>query len=126
MDRRSFMRGVAIAPVIVGGAIVTKVKTEEITPEDMPMKGEAPKGYERISSETGDPGERAFAMACGDGKNVKIYLDGVGQKYATMADAREGLVKRLVLTPEGNMAFNRVTNEMFTEIVSGWVAIVLA
>ncbi|BCH33150.1 hypothetical protein MesoLjLc_50800 [Mesorhizobium sp. L-8-10] len=111
MDRRSFLRGAAVAPIAVTGAAV--------------QANSAPEGYERVSTETGDPGERAYAMACGDGKRIKVYLDGVEQQYCLTADARQGWVKRHVITEQGNVAFNRATEEILTEVVHGRVEIAL-
>jgi hypothetical protein len=92
----------------------------------LPETGSAPAGYERISSEKGDPGERAYAIACGDGKRVTVFLDGVEQKYPITADAREGWVLRDVATPDGNLAWNRVTGEIYREVVHGVVRIEIA
>jgi hypothetical protein len=107
MNRRSFLRAAAIAPAIAA----------------MPAISSAPAGYERVSCEKGDPGERAYALACAGGKTVKVYLDGVEQKYALTADTNQGWVKRTVVSADGNIAFNRATEEIYTEIVHGAVRI---
>lgn len=107
MDRRSFLRGAAVAPIIA----------------TLPAISSAPAGYERVSCEKGDPGERAYALARADGKTVKVYLDGVEQKHAVTADANEGWVKREVVSPAGNIAYNPATWEIYREIVHGVVRI---
>ncbi|QJS27469.1 twin-arginine translocation signal domain-containing protein [Rhizobium ruizarguesonis] len=89
MNRRSFMKGaagaVAVAPVIASVAVAK------------------PNGL-RVSSEEGDAGYRPYCIAHGDSKKVRIYLDGIEQKYAVMADETLGAVKRVVLTPSDNFA----------------------
>ena len=85
----------------------------------------APVGYERVSCETGDPGEVAYGMACADGKQIKVWLDGVEQTHCITADASEGWVKRLIVSPSGNVAINMATGEILTEVVRGAVTIAL-
>ena len=37
-------------------------------------------GGRRVSVVKGDPGERLYGEACGDGKSVRVFLDGVEQR----------------------------------------------
>lgn len=106
MDRRSFLCGSAVA--VAGAPVVRKI------------------GGRRVSCVPGDPGELLYSQACGDGKTVKVFLDGVEQKWAETADEAEGFVDRIVETPQGNMAINRVTGEILKERVYGDVRVVIS
>lgn len=110
MDRRSFLRGSAAAVV---SAPVAAVAVKKV-------------GGRRVSTIKGDPGERLYAEACGDGKTVKVFLDGVEQKWVETADEAEGFVDRVVETPEDNMAINLAAGELLKERVYGDVRIVIA
>src|SRR5690606_27382111 len=114
MDRRSFLRGSAVAvagvPVVAAASCIAVRKL----------------GGRRVSCVQGDPGERLYSQACGDGKTVKVFLDGVEQKWAETADEAEGFVDRIVETPQGNIAINRATGEILKERVYGDVRIVIA
>lgn len=112
MNRRSFLRGAAVAPVIAVGAAIPAIS--------------APGGFSRVSCEKGDPGERAYGIACAERKQVDVYLDGVKQKFALTADAKEGWVKRWIEAGNGRPAFNPATEEVLTEVVYGRVEIRLA
>lgn len=81
-------------------------------------------GGMRISCLKDDPGYRAWCMLRGDGKTAKVYLDGVEQKDACIADEAEGMVRRAVRTPEGNLAIGR--DEVLEETVYGDVHIEIA
>lgn len=83
-------------------------------------------GGRRVSVVKGDPGERLYGEACGDGKSVRVFLDGVEQRHAETADEVEGFVDRCVTTAEGNIAWNRRTGEILKERVHGRVEIVIA
>lgn len=83
-------------------------------------------GGRRVSIVKGDPGERLYAEACGDGKSVRVFLDGVEQRHAETADEAEGFVDRCVTTAEGNIAWNRRTGEILKERAHGRVEIVIA
>ena len=113
MDRRSFLRGSAIAvtgvPAVAAPAVAAVLKP----------------GGRRISIVRGDPGERLYSEACGDGKRVTVFLDGVEQKWCETADESDGFVDRIVETPGGNMAFNWAAGEVLKERVYGDVRIVI-
>lgn len=112
MDRRSFLRGSAIA--VAGIPAVAAASPIAVRKE----------GGRRISSVTGDPGHRLYCMARGDGQTVKVYLDGVEQKWAETADEAEGFVDRVVETPAGNMAHDG--RDLLKERVYGDVRIEIA
>ena len=77
----------------------------------------------RLSSDKDDAGYADWCHLNGDGKDVKIYLDGVLQKETTMADDETGEVRRFVRTVEGNLAMGH--DEFLTETVKGKVEIVI-
>lgn len=108
MDRRSFLRAAAVLPLA--------------TPA-LALPGSGTEGITRISCEAGDPGEIAFAKACGDGRKVIVLLNGVTCPDVKTADAVEGWVKRCIRTGNGNIAFNRVTGQILHEKVYGRVEI---
>lgn len=112
LDRRSFLRGVAAAPLAA-------------VPLSAPLPGRAC-DFSRVSCEKGDPGELAYCLACADGKSIKVFLDGVEQKLAVTADTAQGFVKRAIESDGGNLAFNRRTGEIFHEVVHGRVEIRIA
>ena len=114
MDRRAFLGGTAVA---VAG--VAAIAAE-------PVAAVRKAGGRRVSCVKGDPGERLYAQACGDGKTVKVLLDGVEQQWAETADESLGFVERIVETPEGNMAINQARGEVLMERVYGDVRIVIA
>lgn len=112
MDRRSFLRSAALAPVSV--AAVASGKSHS-----------APLGYERVSSEKDDPGYLAWCTLNADKKTCLVYLDGVQQKFVLTADAKEGWIKRHILSPNGNLVIGS-DNNILNEIVSGVVTISIA
>lgn len=112
MNRRAFFGAMAAAPGVLAAAAGLSVA----------LPGE-PCSFRRVSCERGDPGERAYAILCGDQKSARIFLDGVEQRFAITADMDEGSVLRHVATPEGHIAFNRVTGEIYNETVYGRVDI---
>ncbi|RWX78263.1 hypothetical protein EPK99_06420 [Neorhizobium lilium] len=77
----------------------------------------------RLSSDKDDPGYRDWCILNGDGKLVRVFLDGALQKGALMADDEAGEVRRCVFTPEGNYA--RGHEEFLTEVVKGKVEILI-
>lgn len=77
----------------------------------------------RISCLKGDAGERRYAELCGDGKKIKIFLDGVEQREALIADEEEGFVRRVVLTQKGKLAYNPATEAVLEETVRGKVRV---
>lgn len=79
-------------------------------------------GGVRMSCEPDDAGYVPWGMARGDGKIVKVWLDGVEQKQCITADESVGMVKRVLLTPAGNVAVGN--DEVLTEVVYGDVRIV--
>jgi len=111
MNRRSFFRGAVALPTLLAGAMA------------MP----AVASNTRITRVSMDPedaiGHRNYAMCHGDGKIVKVYLDGVPQKWAKAADSVEGWVKRIARTPNGNMANDG--QAALIETVRGDVSIVI-
>jgi hypothetical protein len=83
--------------------------------------GRVPCDFRRISTEPDDPGYRAFCQLRGDDIWPVVYLDGVEEKHCVTVDAKEGWVKRAVLTPRGNIAHDG--NKILHEIVYGHVVI---
>jgi hypothetical protein len=77
----------------------------------------------RLSSDKDDAGYVAWCHLNGDGKIAKVYLDGVLQKGATMADDDRGEVRRVVRTDAGNIALSH--DEILMETVSGHVDIII-
>ncbi|MBK3745291.1 hypothetical protein G3A39_39600 [Paraburkholderia aspalathi] len=112
MDRRSFFKGAAAAVVSAPIAITASIAV-------------AKAGGRRISSVSGDPGERLYTQLCGDGKIIKAYLNGAEQTLCVTADEAEGMIYRVVSTPGGNIAINHVTGEIMHETVYGDVRIVI-
>lgn len=109
MDRRSFFKAAGgltlgvVAGSFEAGAAVTKT------------------GGLRFSTDEDDPGYRNYCITKGDGKKIKILLDGVEQRYCITADEAEGMVKRTVITPDGNIAHDG--EKWIDEIVYGSVEI---
>ena len=103
MNRRQLFGGAIAAPAILAAAAATGSSRD------------------RISTETGDPGERRYAELCGDGMQALVFLDGVEQEGCVTADPGLGLVKRAVRTAKGNIAINHATSEIFYETVYGEV-----
>lgn len=77
----------------------------------------------RLSSDKDDAGYRAWCELNGDGKRVKVFLDGVEQRDATMVDDEAGEVRRCVRTPAGNIAVDSHAGEFLMETVKGSVEI---
>jgi hypothetical protein len=75
----------------------------------------------RLSSDKEDPGYAAWCHVNGDGKVARVYLDGVLQRDAVMADDDKGEVRRCVRTADGNLA--RGHDEFLMETVRGKVEI---
>lgn len=112
MNRRKFF-GLSIAAATMPASAAVVVEAHAM------RAGAGPVG--RVSMEEGDPGFRAYCMARGDRKTVRVFLDGIEQRYATTADAVEGWVERGVRTPEGNLAHDG--ERMLRETVYGAVRI---
>jgi hypothetical protein len=111
MDRRNFLRGAAALPLVPFAAPAIAA---------IPV----PSRITRISCEAGDPGEAAYGIICGDGKSVKVLLDGVKQKCVT-ADSAEGWVKRPLMSPSGNIAVNLANSTIVYETAHGRVEIIV-
>ncbi|AQS61788.1 hypothetical protein AGRHK599_LOCUS1207 [Rhizobium rhizogenes] len=79
----------------------------------------------RLSSDKGDAGYEAWCILNGDGKVADVYLDGEIQKHASMADTDAGEIRRCVMTPAGNIAFDKHVGEVLTETIKGKVEIVI-
>lgn len=77
----------------------------------------------RVSCVKGDAGELLYAKLCGDGKPVKVFLDGVEQKECVTADETQGFIVRHIITEKGNAAFNPATGEVLQETIKGAVRI---
>lgn len=77
----------------------------------------------RLSSDKDDAGYRAWCELNGDGKRVKVFLNGVEQRGVTMADDEAGEVRRCVHTPAGNIAVDKNAGEILMETVKGSVEI---
>lgn len=79
----------------------------------------------RISVDKDDAGYRTWyeLERKGKGKDVAIFLDGIRQWRVLMADDEAGEVTRCVVTPEGNVAIDEVTECLLTETVKGRVEI---
>lgn len=107
MNRRQMLGAAALAAVAV------------------PVAAKPPMG-QRISCETGDPGERLYSLLCAEGKFLKVFLNGKEIDGVVTADPEAGTIKRIVKSSNGNIAFNRVTGEVFHETLTGevrWVAV---
>lgn len=79
----------------------------------------------RLSSHKDDPGYLDWGKLNGDGKVALVFLDGVKQKNAFMADDELGEVGRYVTSEEGNLAYDPTAGIAFTETVKGKVEIVI-
>lgn len=111
MNRRSFFRGAVALPTLLAGSLATPAVASNTR-------------ITRVSTDRVDVvGHRNYCMCLGDGKTVKVYLDGVEQRRAKAADSVEGWVKRLVTTPAGNVAHDG--RDLLEETVYGNVAIVI-
>jgi hypothetical protein len=102
MDRRSFLRWFSFSPVAVAAAANTSVQTGV-----------------RLSVEQDDPGYRAYCLAHGDGKKIKIFLNEVEQKACLTVDESAGMIKRMVFTAKGNVAHdgeNFLTEEVYGHV----------
>jgi hypothetical protein len=107
MNRRQIIAGLGIGGAAVAAGAVATAK---------------PPPSARISCEKGDPGERLYSILCGDRKEIKIYLNGVEVKDGVVTvDPQLGMIKRAVVTPGGNRAYNNVTGELYYEEVFGEV-----
>lgn len=111
MNRRSFLAAMAIAPTT---AAATAMSAESERPIG------SPNGI-RVSMRKDDPGYRAFCIARGDGKKIRVYLDGVEQKCAATADESTGMIVRLVITENGNVAHDG--ENILEETVHGTVRV---
>lgn len=112
MDRRNFLRGAAVLPLVPFAAPAIAA---------IPVPGR----ITRISCERGDPGEAAYGIACAEGKNIEVLLDGVAQKCVT-ADSAEGWVKRPLMSPSGKIAVNLAGGTIVYEVAHGHVEIIVA
>lgn len=112
MNRRVFLAAMPLAPLVAVPAVA------------LPAVAAVPKAGLRLSALKDDPGYRAWCELCGDGKTVKVYLDGVEQHDAVTADEADGMVYRAVRTPSGNLAIGR--DEILYETVYGDVRIVIS
>lgn len=106
MDRRTFFRCIPALPLVAAGVVTFPTH-----------------GITRVSMEKGDPGEIPWGKLRADGKIVRVFLDGVPQKYCRTADAKEGWVNRLVLTDKGNIA--KGIDRVLDETVYGHVEILI-
>lgn len=78
---------------------------------------------DEVSSHEGEPGYRAFCIACGDGGVIKVSVDGVDvSRRCDAADAPRGWARCYVETPDGNIAHNG-HGDILTELVRGLVVI---
>ena len=81
----------------------------------------------RVSSIEGDAGHARWREAIESGKRVEVYLDGIEQKYCSIADTELGIVRRCVLDGEGKLQCNPASpDEIWTEDVSGAVTVEFA
>lgn len=106
INRRGFLTSMSAAPAAIAA-------TAAITPI----------AYHRVSVEAGDPGEAAFAALCAQKKRAEVFLDGVYQKWALTADAKEGWVRRHRIDEFDNVLFNPRTGKILNEVVYGSVVI---
>lgn len=79
----------------------------------------------RLSVDKNDDGHVEWCKLTGDGKRVRVLLDGVDQKHCLMADEDAGEVRRCVVTDAGNIAVDYVAGEFLHETVKGKVQIVI-
>lgn len=107
MNRRSFFRFAASAPIAVASS---------------QSYAGAPSDFRRLSSEVGDPGERGLAMLRADGLTPITYLDGVEQEFVCTCDVDLGMVRRAVTSPGGNICVGN-DGECLIETVYGRVEI---
>ena len=118
LRRREMLAGIVAIPAL-GAVAVTEFRSE-------PHPTAVPKVTgRRASTIKGDPGERLYAEACGDGLRVKVFFNGVEEKTCDTADERDGYIIRPVMTSNGNIAFNKSTGKIYRETVFGEVRIEL-
>lgn len=110
MNRRGFLLGALAAPAAV-------------VPLSQPTAGVNKTSGIRISRDPADSGYRAYCEAFGDGKKIRVFLNGVEQRYVETADEREGFVLRAVTTDRGNLAHDG--HDVLTETVHGDVLVMI-
>jgi len=79
----------------------------------------------RLSMDKNDSGYVEWCKLNGDGKHVRVLLDGEEQHRCVMADEETGDVKRYVVTDAGNIALDFKNGEFLHETVNGKVQIVI-
>ena len=81
----------------------------------------------RYSSNKDDPGYAAFMAAIGEGKSVRVFLDGAEQNHCSMADDDLGEVTRCVVDAGGKIQPDPAKpDHIWVETVTGAVRIVVA
>lgn len=110
MDRRSFLKGAAVAFAAAPAAEMAAAAV--LKPDGI-----------RISCRQDDPGYRAWCILRGDHKKPMVYLNGRLCKFVSTADERLGIVIRGVETPGGNIAHDG--ENFLEETVYGDVGIVI-
>lgn len=80
--------------------------------------------YGRLSVEDDDrEANAALGVMNAEGMKPKVYLDGVEQGNACMADSEAGIVRRPLLSPSGHLIAHPGRDEVMLEEVRGEVVI---
>ncbi len=111
MNRRRFLSFAMVAPIAAVPMAAAPSNSSVMKPLGR-----------RMSCVAGDAGYFDFCKATGDRMRVRAFLDGVEQKYATVADERLGMIVRQVTTERGNIAHDGLGN-ILEETVYGDVQI---
>lgn len=78
----------------------------------------------RIAVEPGQPGHDAWCELKSYGSKIEVWLDGVQQSYALVADEAKGYVRRYVTNKNGEVAEDD-NGDLMQEDVFGAVSIVV-
>lgn len=112
MDRRSFLKGSAVALAsasVASGALASGL----------------PNGI-RASTSKDDPGYTTWVNAKRDGKEVRAYLNGYYERGAMTADENLGLIVRGVRDDDGYPVIDCSRDEIVMETLYGDVRIVIS
>jgi hypothetical protein len=110
----------------VDGILVTGQAGDFVAsaPTDDVIKKVAGYVLDCASTDEKEPGYREWCTAMSDGNMVRVYLDGVYQQHCEAASAKEGWVRRCVVSPEsGDIVIDPIRSEILKETVYGLVVI---